>query len=308
MKTYVLYHAGCFDGFGAAWVAHDALGDDATYIPYNWNTPTPPMDDGSRVLMFDVCMPRKQLLELKIRMAEVLVKDHHKSAMDDCKGDGTVVVDDPNTGRITVPCGECDGTGLVKHYGCANCGGLPFTYFDMNHSGAMLAWQHFFPSDSTDWRDVPILVTWLEDKDLWLFKHKDTRAAMAALRSHPMTFEAWNKLGERAYTLVEEGRVALALTEEVVKRTVNEARMGVIGGHQVPIVNSTAHWSEIGEAMLAKFPSHPFSASYYDANDGNRRWQLRSRPDFDVSLIAKQFGGGGHKQAAGFTTSAPPPL
>jgi len=32
---------------------------------------------------------------------------------------------------------------------------------------------------------------------------------------------------------------------------------------------------------------------------------LRSRGDFDVSAVARQFGGGGHKAAAGFSVAAP---
>ena len=31
--NYVLYHKNCNDGFGAAWVAWQALGNQAKYIP-----------------------------------------------------------------------------------------------------------------------------------------------------------------------------------------------------------------------------------------------------------------------------------
>jgi len=34
---------------------------------------------------------------------------------------------------------------------------------------------------------------------------------------------------------------------------------------------------------------------------GRYQYNLRSRGDFDVSEVAKQFGGGGHAGAAGFT-------
>jgi nanoRNase/pAp phosphatase (c-di-AMP/oligoRNAs hydrolase) len=37
-------------------------------------------------------------------------------------------------------------------------------------------------------------------------------------------------------------------------------------------------------------------------------WSLRSNEDFDVSAIAKEFGGGGHKNAAGFETKLLPDL
>ena len=36
-------------------------------------------------------------------------------------------------------------------------------------------------------------------------------------------------------------------------------------------------------------------------DDGTFAYSLRSRADdFDVSVVAKEFGGGGHKAAAGF--------
>lgn len=40
----------------------------------------------------------------------------------------------------------------------------------------------------------------------------------------------------------------------------------------------------------------------YDLADGLIQWSLRSRGDFDVSEVAKQYGGGGHRPAAGFQT------
>ena len=44
----------------------------------------------------------------------------------------------------------------------------------------------------------------------------------------------------------------------------------------------------------------PFAACYYETNKG-RVYSLRSQSDgVDVSAIAGLFGGGGHKNAAGF--------
>lgn len=37
-----------------------------------------------------------------------------------------------------------------------------------------------------------------------------------------------------------------------------------------------------------------------EVESGKFQYSLRSRGDFDVSAIAKKFGGGGHKNAAGF--------
>ena len=39
--------------------------------------------------------------------------------------------------------------------------------------------------------------------------------------------------------------------------------------------------------------------------DGRSRVSLRSRTDVDVRIVAQQFGGGGHRNASGFTSDAP---
>ena len=47
----------------------------------------------------------------------------------------------------------------------------------------------------------------------------------------------------------------------------------------------------------------PFAVCYWDTLQG-RVFSLRSTDDgMDVSEIAKQYGGGGHRNAAGFTVS-----
>ena len=74
-----------------------------------------------------------------------------------------------------------------------------------------------------------------------------------------------------------------------------------IGDHQVPAVNSPLLNSDIGAALLERFPEAPFVAIYVNAADGEQRWSLRSRAgEFDVSQLASQMGGGGHQPAAGF--------
>ena len=50
--------------------------------------------------------------------------------------------------------------------------------FDMNQSGAMLAWQWFNPEQS-----VPQLIAHIQDRDLWLFNIDGTREITTALSS-----------------------------------------------------------------------------------------------------------------------------
>jgi len=86
---------------------------------------------------------------------------------------------------------------------------------------------------------------------------------------------------------------------------IKRARMLEIGGVKVPVVNATCFFSDVGARLLELYPDAPFSAYYMDRGDGLRQCGLRSRPGVDVSEIAKNYGGGGHAQAAGFQEPIP---
>ena len=75
----------------------------------------------------------------------------------------------------------------------------------------------------------------------------------------------------------------------------------VIGGHLVPVANLPYTMSSDAGHELAK--GRPFAACYWDTPKG-RVFSLRSTDDgADVSEVAKQYGGGGHRNASGFTVS-----
>ena len=61
---------------------------------------------------------------------------------------------------------------------------------------------------------------------------------------------------------------------------------------QVPVVNATQSVSDVGHQLCELYPQAPFSASYRDVGEA-RQWSLRSVGAYDVSAIAKQYGGGG---------------
>jgi oligoribonuclease NrnB/cAMP/cGMP phosphodiesterase (DHH superfamily) len=74
-----------------------------------------------------------------------------------------------------------------------------------------------------------------------------------------------------------------------------------IGGHNVPMANLPYTLTSDAGHLLAK--GEPFAGCYWDTPKG-RVFSLRSQDDgLDVSEIAKQYGGGGHKNASGFRLS-----
>ncbi|MEM9003181.1 MAG: hypothetical protein AAGE59_06590 [Cyanobacteria bacterium P01_F01_bin.86] len=64
-RTYILYHAGCYDGFGSAYAAWKVLGDSATYMPVKHGYPMPEIPDGADVYIQDFAYAREAAMGLK---------------------------------------------------------------------------------------------------------------------------------------------------------------------------------------------------------------------------------------------------
>lgn len=276
MKTYVVYHANCWDGFCAAWVARGALKDDPEFIAAHYGHRPPTIAPGCRVFILDFCFPRNVLLDWWIgpgAMSKLVILDHHKTAAEALCG-----FDD-----------ECRARGYE----------LPQIVFDMEKSGGRLAWEFFHGTAPSPW-----LVDYTEDRDLWRWRLERSREINAFLRSWPLDFGGWDQLNETTRntleweSMVNSGRAICRTEEQIVLQHVRNARPLMMDGHEILAVNATVLFSEIA-GELAK--GRPFGACYFDRQDGKRQWSLRSREGgVDVAEIAKKHGGGGHAQAAGF--------
>lgn len=175
--------------------------------------------------------------------------------------------------------------------------------FDMGRSGAALAWDHFFPGKPRPW-----LVEYVQDRDLWLWRLPDSRAVSAYLGTLEYTIESWNLLlgDEVPDYVIEAGNAVLAYQGQSVRRTCERARPGRLHALPCVIVNCTSEISEVGNALAL---THTFAAMWFQDDTGGYVYSLRSSANnpahVDVSAIAKLFGGGGHKHAAGFRVLEP---
>jgi len=262
--TYILYHADCPDGFGAAYTAWKHFGAKATYLPVQHSQPVPDIKPNADIYFVDFCYPKDTLLKIVSQAKHVQVLDHHISAQKDLAS--LNVADYPN---------------LSVH-------------FDMSKSGAVLAWEHFFAQQA-----VPDFLLYIQDKDLWQFKLPLSKEFSAALRCHEMRFDTWDNLIPKTKELCKEGIILMRYQTQLVNKLCNNWFATEVGGYQVPTVNSGVLQSEIGNQLCISHPESKFAVVYVDV-DGKRLYSLRSIGDFDVSAIAKEFGGGGHKNAAGF--------
>lgn len=269
--TICIYHGNCADGFGAAWVVRKRYAEVELPIFFHagiYGQP-PPDVAGEDVVMVDFSYKRPVLLDMASRAKKILILDHHKTAEADL---------------IDLP---------------ANVE----SRFDMSRSGAMLAWNYFF----FDY-PPPRLIEHIQDRDLWLFKLKGTREIQANVFSYPYDFEVWDKLmaTEPEYMVAQGEAIERKHHKDIAELVAVTKRRMVIGGYDVPVASLPYTLSSDAGHLMAK--GEPFAACYWDTPNG-RTFSLRSSDSgVDVSEIAWAYGGGGHRNASGFSVSRGDPL
>lgn len=278
MVDLIAYHANCSDGFGAAYVAHLKY-PEAELLPLDYGADFPlEKFRGKHALMLDWSRKKKEEnQEVASVAARLLILDHHKTQKEVLEGE-------------------------------------PYAIFDQSRSGVGLAWdylfgfQRLFQNEGTTFissQPRPWWVNYIEDRDLWTWKLQASKAVNAFIGSFEHTLEDFKELIHTDQTVAIESGIAL-LRQQVkfVGLAVKQAQFGkwfdpdnqkdrtVAAVNMLPM-----HCSEVGE-ILAK--NHDIGMTWFERGDGKISFSLRSDGRIDVSDIAKKFGGGGHKQAAGF--------
>lgn len=276
-KPLVIYHANCADGFGAAWCFYQAGQYEFHAGQYGDELP----DCADRdVYMVDFSYKKDVVKEICKVANMVYWIDHHHSAMVDLAP-------------------LCDHTSeeWVKNL-------VPFT--SSSQSGAVLAWR-FLYGDDADHRPLPLLLCYIQDRDLWKFELEGTKEIMAALFSYDFSFYAWTEIirkgAEGIANLRKEGASLLRKHDRDVRQLLKSVeRHVVIGGYCVPTANVPyAMSSDAGHIMADKYASDCTFAACYSDTATHRIFSLRSiESGMDVSAIAAMYGGGGHIRAAGF--------
>jgi uncharacterized protein len=258
-KNLVIYHGGnCSDGFGAAYAAWKQLGDTADYVPMVYGQDFMPEVKDKNVYILDFSFDKDIYEDILTKAEKVQLLDHHKTAM-------------------------------KSLCGCKGC------FFDLNKSGAVLAWEHFSPN-----KEVPQFLRLIQDGDLWKFKYPETKPFYSAINMVEKRFALWSQFEDEEYLkqFIETGKLIEQNFKMQLKEIIREAKPVNLLGHEGLMVNATSAFaSDLGNMLSEK--SGTFALVWYEKKDGIK-CSLRSIHDFDASVIAQAFGGGGHPQACAF--------
>lgn len=274
----VVYHNPCNDGSGAALSAWTALGNKAVYekraYHKEFNTRSVV---GKNVVVLDASFKKEELRQLQRLANKIMILDHHDSAMRDLAGEA----------------------------GC---------FFEMQNSGAMLAWHYFHGLEKTP----PKLIQLIEDRDLWRWEYRDESEPLYyALRvrcsnNDFKTFEQYLdpvKLDELiAYgkTLVEENhrwcKEAALQAQERLFRLPGSSTTYNIMCLELP---NDKLVSELAEYLYSN-NNVDFIMMWCKAGDQYKISLRSGNLNINLGEIAASLGGGGHRQAAGAVITTSP--
>ena len=277
----IIYHDNCADGFGAAWAAYKKFGaNGAEYLPMGYNDPRVKLEDykldfpvpiaNRDVYILDFSFGPKIIDAMLDEANSVTLIDHHKTVFEAFNLNATepVHINDFEVNLEII--------------------------LNPNKSGCVLAWEHFHPNT-----EVPALLKYIEDRDLWRWQLTCTRDLATGLRSKPFTFDWFDIVDADVGAVMDKGESMNELFDQQLADITKKHMVVMINGHPGRAVNCSPQFNSEAGNILAK-QSGTFGMTWFVNEKGDVHIGLRSIGDYDVSAIAKIFGGGGHRNAAGF--------
>lgn len=283
-SSIILFHsyenAVCPDGHAAAWVAlkkyptADILGVTYDDTKNPEDRPLSLVKGYERVILVDFSVPPEVITLWEEWELEIEIIDHHKTAFETLTS---------FTEQLT-----------KKHH----------FVFDMSESGATLTWKQYFP-----YKPVPVFLEYIKDRDLWEHKLPSTKEVHAAMSSIGRLFGVYDTLEnltqeQLLHYLEPIGKKLLEERRQIVEYIAGRHTFETVAGYDnIPLVTlkpgEESYISDVCQHLYLQYPEALFTACVLDG-----KYSLRSNKDgnnTDVGAIAKQFGGGGHHNAAGFT-------
>ena len=265
----VLYHGrNCPDGFGAALAAWLYYGDSAEYLGLDHGDiktvdDLPPVA-GRTVYILDFSFSADILHTIDERAAKLVMLDHHKSAAEKLTG-----------------------------FAC-RCG---VVHFDMDKSGARLAWEFFHPH-----APVPPLLQYIEDRDIWKWEFAESAGFLSALDMEEQGFARWSEIAsftpEQLTLFMARGTAMDEKYRKLATDIAEGAQPLVFNGIEGLMVNAPGMFhSLVGDILSARTGTF---ALMWSAGAKGVKAGLRSQRNFDCIALADSMGGGGHAQACGF--------
>lgn len=276
-----IWHHNDTDGFSAAaaFELYRPLDIKPTYKAVDYTLPLPSLDfTNTNLYILDFSVDQEVIDEIKSRGNWVYILDHHKSALEKLGADN------------------------------------PDCYFDMNRSGAMIAHDFFrnmYRPRIGDFSHIGIespykdFFDYVQDQDLGRYSLPESKTVKAFLYSIPRTIEDHVDAAYlTADVMMSKGNMIKRYIDTSVETTMEYAHIIQIDEYKALMINSAVMFDDISAELKKRVKDQglDFCGCYFVCSNDMVKFSLRSKEDFttDVDVVAKRFGGGGHRFAAGF--------
>lgn len=174
--------------------------------------------------------------------------------------------------------------------------------FNNEHAACVLIWEALF-SDP-----VPQLVLYIEDADLYKFALPNSKIVNEVIRSYADTNIEFDHLisispNLNSPEIITEGEAIIRAKQQYITSALKTQHWVTLGTRRIAAICCAVPQliSELGNILAHEYGG--IGAVYFVRADEQTEVSLRSEGDIDVSIIAKELGGGGHKNAAGFLSA-----
>jgi oligoribonuclease NrnB/cAMP/cGMP phosphodiesterase (DHH superfamily) len=268
------YHGSDLDGKYSSMITYLFFNNNKSYniefypLSYEDDFLFSMIDKEDEVIMLDFCLqPESKMIQLKKSCKQLIWIDHHKSSIESLKNE------------------KIDGIQKVGKAGCE------------------LTWEYFFTNFN-----IPEVIRLLGRYDVWdksnLFEWENRILPFQfgmRIYNFEHNYELWTEILQKDFieNTIKKGKAIIKYLEK------DNADFALLNSYEIEIDGLKAI------VMNRKGNSQMFNSVWdkdkYDCMVGyvhNGEVYTISlytdKPGIDVSLIAKKYGGGGHKQASGF--------
>ncbi|MDD5487003.1 MAG: DHHA1 domain-containing protein [Dehalococcoidales bacterium] len=254
--------------------------EDNSFIPIDYKDrfPMETIRPDEQIYIVDFSIQPSEMLELLSITQNVTWIDHHKTAIEKYQ-------DFPYAIRG------------IRYDGVAGC---MLAYCYIHHMTARGEGE-IKPFDLSMTKDAPYFTKLIADWDVWTFEYGDKtryfKLACDSLDLRPES-EVWNKFFGSSYeeTLIEKGATITSFRDQWAKSYMELGFEVVFEGAKCFAVNLGRCNSEYFKSL----PQGKYDTLMPFVFDGSQYTVSMYSTAIDVSEIAKKYGGGGHKGAAGF--------
>lgn len=319
----VFYHKGCPDGQCAAWVYKRKMkelniqADKVSFIPMiAGKYPVDTNITGKRILMVDVCPKKDEIEDILTKCEFLYIFDHHESGETDTK------------------CFNSTYKNIHIIFDMKRCGAqISWDYFfpknpssivdritqehKFNESLSRMRNEKYITMDFNDPDSRPWFIDVVADRDIWKWIYPSSKALGTYLFFHNYWWDSYtdtNKLDSLLEISLEDlqkmkfdGELLLEVEERDVQEVVKSSFLCDFTSpsgtdYKVRIVmckHSLA--SEVGN-RLSSMDDCAFAAIVrYNYESDEWYVSCRGKDKVNLSVLCREFGGGGHPNASGLT-------